>query len=90
MSDDLKVGEARKRSGSLVFVVATILVVAGGMLAFHWTVNRVYVDPGESLMLRYKGPLVFGKKERKTAPLPLNRKLHRKKYDQSKTTVMQC
>lgn len=32
---------------------------------FHWTVNRVYVKPGESLMLRYKGPLIFhvGKKE---------------------------
>lgn len=29
---------------------------------FHWTINRVYVEPGESLMLRYKGPLraMFG------------------------------
>lgn len=30
----------------------------------HWTVNRVYVDEGESLMLRYKGPLIFGSRER--------------------------
>lgn len=27
---------------------------------FEWTVNRVYVDQGQSLMLRYKGPLLFG------------------------------
>jgi len=26
---------------------------------FDWTVNRVYVEPGQSLMLRYKGPLFF-------------------------------
>lgn len=29
-------------------------------LAFSWIVNRIYLEPGESLMLRYKGPLVFG------------------------------
>ncbi|MCY2965805.1 MAG: SPFH domain-containing protein [Planctomycetota bacterium] len=28
--------------------------------AFHWTVNHVYVPPGKSLLLRYKGPLLFG------------------------------
>ncbi len=44
-------------------IVATILLLTG--LVFHWTINRVYVDEGQSLMLRYKGPLIFG--ERKQA-----------------------
>ncbi len=35
--------------------------------AFHWTVNHVYVPPGKSLLLRYKGPLLFGGG---TAPQP--------------------
>ena len=39
-------------------VVGVFLLL--GSLGFHWTINRVYVDEGESLMLRYKGPLIFG------------------------------
>ncbi len=38
----------------------------GGLLCFgvfHWTVNRIYVHEGESVMLRYKGPLLFGSSE---------------------------
>lgn len=31
-----------------------------GFEAFQWTVNHFYVPPGKSLLLRYKGPLVFG------------------------------
>ena len=47
------------------------IVVAVGFLAvaalavgivLHWTINRVYVPEGKSLRLRYKGPLVFGKR----------------------------
>ena len=26
---------------------------------FDWTVNRIYVPEGKSLLLRYKGPLLF-------------------------------
>lgn len=44
----------------LAVVLALPLIFVG----FVWTVNRVYVDEGESLMLRYKGPLIFGSKER--------------------------
>ena len=29
------------------------------MLAMQWGVNRIYVEEGQSLMLRYKGPLFF-------------------------------
>lgn len=29
----------------------------------EWTFNRIYVEEGQSLMLRYKGPLVFGSRE---------------------------
>lgn len=36
--------------------VAALLLVALGWLAFEWTVNRVYVPKGSSLVLRYKGP----------------------------------
>ncbi len=34
--------------------------------AFHWTINRVYVYEGQSLMLRYKGPLLFGRRSSAT------------------------
>ena len=48
-------------------VVVLILFVAVMWIGFEWTVNRVYVPQGKSLMLRYKGPLLFGKRE-KAAP----------------------
>lgn len=39
-------------------------VIAGlALLSFHWFVNRIYVPPGHSLLLRYKGPLLFGSRE---------------------------
>lgn len=31
-------------------------------LTFHWTVNRIFVPERSSLMLRYKGPLLLGKR----------------------------
>jgi len=40
-----------------LFVLAFVVAVAG--LGFHWTVNRVYVPEGMSLLLRYKGPFVM-------------------------------
>ena len=43
---------------SLIVVSALI----GGTLV-HWTINRIYVEEGYSLQLRYKGPLVFGTRE---------------------------
>jgi regulator of protease activity HflC (stomatin/prohibitin superfamily) len=39
---------------STLIVVA--LLLAAGWLTFDWTVNRVYVPEGQSLLLRYKGP----------------------------------
>ena len=45
---------------ALVGVLGILFLTA----AFQWTINRVYVDEGESLMLRYKGPLLFGSRER--------------------------
>ena len=44
-----------------LIAVVLLLLVAG---SFHWTVNRVYVDEGQSLQLRYKGPLVFGSRSK--------------------------
>ena len=41
-------------------LLALVLLYAG----FQWTVNRIYVEEGESLMLRYKGPLIFGSRAR--------------------------
>ena len=43
-------------------LTALVTVLALGGLGFLWTVNRVYVPEGHSLMLRYKGPLIFGEK----------------------------
>ena len=43
-------------ASSIVFAVfAAVLLYEG----FEWTVNRVYVPEGQSLLLRYKGPLIF-------------------------------
>ncbi len=44
----------------LAMLLAFVLIAGAG---FHWTVNRVYVPEGQSLMLRYKGPLVFGARD---------------------------
>jgi len=47
-------------------LVAFAVLVVLCLLAyevFEWTVNRVYVQEGQSLMLRYKGPLVFGSRK---------------------------
>ena len=61
MNSDIQVGSGK--SNTLIFASAGVMVLVGCFIGFHWTVNRVYVDPGHSLMLRYKGPLVFGKKD---------------------------
>lgn len=47
------------------FLKVMLLVSIVGFIAYEgvqWTVNRVYVPEGHSLWLRYKGPLVFGKR----------------------------
>ena len=48
---------SRTTLGLLAFVACTALFGYG---FFEWTVNRIYVPVGQSLLLRYKGPLVFG------------------------------
>lgn len=48
---------------TLNFAAAAVLIVLGVCLAafsFHMLVNCIYVPDGQSLQLRYKGPLVFG------------------------------
>ena len=44
--------------------VIGLIIIVGLYVSFVWTVNRIYVNEGESLMLRYKGPLIFGSRER--------------------------
>jgi len=39
--------------------LALLLLAVG----FHWGVNRFYVNEGDSLLLRYKGPLIFGSRD---------------------------
>ena len=41
-------------------VIMLLIFVAG---FFHWTVNRVYVPEGHSLLLRYKGPILIGSRQ---------------------------
>ena len=48
-----------KRSSITTFLWASGIIFVG-LFLFHWTVNRVYVPEGQSLLLRYKGPLLFG------------------------------
>jgi len=47
----------------LKLIAISIGVVLFVAFFFVWTVNRVYVPEGKSLLLRYKGPLVFGKRD---------------------------
>ena len=49
-----------KLVGAAVLGVLALMVAYVG---FEWTINRIYVYEGESLMLRYKGPLIFGKRD---------------------------
>lgn len=52
-------------SSRIIGIVALSVVVAIiGVVWVEWTINRVYVEDGQSLMLRYKGPLIFGSRER--------------------------
>lgn len=37
-----------------------LIIAVGVWFAVEWTINRVYVDQGFSLQLRYKGPVLFG------------------------------
>jgi len=44
----------------LVLLSVGIVLLLG--FGFHWMVNRTYVPEEKSLMLRYKGPLLFGER----------------------------
>lgn len=46
-----------------LFITLAILVAVSGGTLFHWSINRIYVEEGYSLQLRYKGPLIFGSRE---------------------------
>jgi hypothetical protein len=46
--------------GTIARLLIVLVAFIGGL---HWTINRVYVPEGYSLRLRYKGPLIFGKRE---------------------------
>lgn len=49
---------------SLITATAFLIFGTIGLLGFlHWNINRVYVPEGSSLMLRYKGPLLFGSRK---------------------------
>ena len=40
--------------------ISSLLVLASAFFLFNFTVNRIYVPEGYSLLLRYKGPILFG------------------------------
>ncbi|MCA9062843.1 MAG: band 7 protein [Planctomycetaceae bacterium] len=43
-------------AGRIGFMVFTVICAVAAFQFYEWTVNRVYVEPGYSLQLRYKGP----------------------------------
>jgi hypothetical protein len=48
------------KSGTWIAISAAALAAALLLYeAFDWTINRIYVPEGQSLLLRYKGPLIF-------------------------------
>jgi regulator of protease activity HflC (stomatin/prohibitin superfamily) len=51
----------------LICIAASIVIALGTLaVGFHWFVNRAQVPEGQSLILRYKGPLLFGSSEMST------------------------
>ncbi|QDT95362.1 SPFH domain-containing protein [Gimesia aquarii] len=50
---------------TITSILILLLVLLG--LGFHWTVDRIYVEEGQSLQLRYKGPLIFGTRKKAEA-----------------------
>jgi len=59
-NDTFKSGNSRNLVG------CSVALVVAGLIAWQvldWTVNRIYVREGYSLMLRYKGPLLFGSRK---------------------------
>ncbi|MCR9232288.1 MAG: SPFH domain-containing protein [bacterium] len=44
----------------IIPVVVLSMMLAIAAFLFHWTIDRIYVPEGQSLQLRYKGPLIFG------------------------------
>lgn len=56
--------------GRAILLTAGLAVLgAAGWLTVEWTINRIYVEPGESVLLRYKGPpLPFLPGSRPAAP----------------------
>jgi regulator of protease activity HflC (stomatin/prohibitin superfamily) len=46
-------------SRTIGFLITTLVALLLGWQFVQWTVNYVYVPPGKSLQLRYKGALVF-------------------------------
>ena len=48
---------------TILSAVLFLLILAAFAVVFHWTVNRVYVRPGQSLQLRYKGPFLYTAKK---------------------------
>lgn len=52
-----------RRITSVSAIMLILLAVVALLGTLHWNINRFYVPEGYSLQLRYKGPLVFGKRE---------------------------
>ena len=46
----------RLKPGRIVAAIGAALLIALMAVAYHWTFNRIYVQPGQSLQLTYKGP----------------------------------
>lgn len=46
----------------IIPVVVLSMMLAIAAFLFHWTIDRIYVPEGQSLQLRYKGPLIFGQR----------------------------
>ncbi len=53
----------RGQRAKLATGIALCAAAAFAWLVVEWTVNRVYVSPGQSLLLTYKGPILFGSSE---------------------------
>src|SRR5687768_6914886 len=50
----------RSLSGPAITAVLVLILLVVGYEAFAWTFNRKYVPVGSSLLLNYKGALLFG------------------------------
>jgi len=58
-----QIASPRPRRSWIISGITIVLILVAAYFIFVWTVNRIYVPEGKSLLLQYRGPLLFGSRK---------------------------